>query len=239
MSKKAWIAIAITSAVIVLILLAVIFLGLIHRHRQNQLVDEATTTEQVDEQTGEQTATGDAADEIVAATCADLGDTWDTFAASEPTMTFCYLSSWGQPGFVMTTSTEQGREGEIYYIDFANTQGNYPIISLSTLDYRNLGDSDIGPGISWRLIDFNKSETELEYLFVRSEDPNVEKMQIAGIDVMKVERNFDDPITGGRTTSIDYFIPDVMIDGEAYNVYVTCFPSQESAVEILLQTLLD
>ncbi|HBD05199.1 TPA: hypothetical protein DCZ32_01950, partial [Candidatus Uhrbacteria bacterium] len=133
--------------------------------------------------------------------------------------------------------------GTIYYISFSDAPAQplvnnnpYPLISYSTLDFQTLGDSDVGPGMDWKALDFSKSETELALLFP-NENATAQKLTVNGKQILKVNRDLIEPLSGERITPLDYFMPDVVINGATYNLHIIGSPEQEADLDKLLESM--
>ena len=171
------------------------------------------------------------------ADCSNLSSSWALFSGNETSLSFCYQSAWGDLTVKETGSSQEARTGTVYYLVFPNSVNNYPLISYSTLDYKRLGDSDVPPGLDWKGLDFDKSNSELALLFPDFENAIVQKFTVNGRQVLKVHRNFIEPLSQERITPVDYFMPDVTINGENYNLHIIFSPEQESDIDTLLETM--
>jgi len=168
--------------------------------------------------------------------CNKLGDAWNLFSSKETSLTFCYPNSWGEAKHKETSISPQLRNGTQYHISFSESKNNQPLISFSTLDFQRLGPSDALPPVNWSAIDFNKTESELDEIFP-NENSKTKKLNINGKQVLKVYRDFMDPLSQIRLENMNYFIPQVEINTTMYNVYILGSKEQESDLDKLLNTI--
>ena len=168
--------------------------------------------------------------------CTKLGDAWDLFSNKETSLTFCYPNSWGEAEFKETSISPQLRNGTQYHISFSESINNQPLISFSTLDFQRLGPSDVLPPVNWNAIDFNKTESELDEIFP-NENSKTKKLNINGKQVLKVYRDFMDPLSQIRLENMNYFIPQVEMNKIMYNVHILGSTEQESDLDKLLSTI--
>ena len=85
-------------------------------------------------------------------------------------------------------------------------------------------------------MDFSKSETELAYLF-QDENAVTQKLTVKGKQVLKVNRDFVEPLSQERITPVDYFIPNVVINGTTYNLHIIGLSEQETDLNKLLESM--
>lgn len=168
--------------------------------------------------------------------CNKLGSSWTLSSNSGTSLSFCYKTSWGTSDLKETSISPEARKGTIYYISFSKSVYNYPLISYSTLDFQKLGDSDVPLVIDWKALDYSKSETELARLFP-NENATVQKINVNGKQILKVNRDFVEPLSQKRVTPLDYFMPNIIINGTAYNFHMIGSPEQEADLEKLLESM--
>lgn len=168
--------------------------------------------------------------------CNKLGDAWNLFSSNETSLTFCYPNSWGQAEFKETSISPQLRNGTQYHISFSESKNNQPLISFSTLDFQRLGPSDTLPPVNWSAIDFGKTESELDQIFP-NENSKTKKLNINGKQVLKVYRDFMDPLSQIRLENMNYFISKVEMDKIMYNLHILGSTEQESDLDKLLNTI--
>ncbi|KKQ70874.1 MAG: hypothetical protein UT33_C0017G0011 [Candidatus Peregrinibacteria bacterium GW2011_GWC2_39_14] len=169
------------------------------------------------------------------ADCRSLSPSWALFSDSETSLSFCYINSWGTAKFKETEISPAAKAGTIYYISFSESV-NYPLISYSTLDFKKLGDSDVPSVIDWKALDFSKSETELALLFP-NEKATVRKITVNSKQVLVVNRDFIEPLSQKRITPLDYFMPNVSINGTTYNLHLVGLSEQEAVLDKLLESM--
>ena len=170
------------------------------------------------------------------ADCRKIGDSWDLFSSKETSLNFCYPNSWGQAEFKETSISPQLRNGTQYHISFSESINNQPLISFSTLDFQRLGPSDALPPVNWSAIDFNKTASDLDQIFP-NENSKTKKLIINGKQVLKVYRDFMDPLSQIRLENMNYFIPQVEISTIMYNLHILGSMEQESDLDKLLNTI--
>jgi len=170
------------------------------------------------------------------ADCSKLGASWTPFSNSKTSLFFCYKTPWGTTTLEETSISPKARKGTVYYVSFSKSVNNSPLISYSTLDFQKLGDSDVPPVIDWEALDFSKSETKLAQLFP-DENATAQKLTVNGKQVLKVNRDFVEPLSQKRITPLDYFMPNVVINGTAYNLHIVGSPKQEADLEKLLDSM--
>ena len=170
------------------------------------------------------------------ADCSELDSSWTLFSDSGPSLSFCYKTSWGTPEFKETGISPKARKGTVYHISFPKSANYYPLISYSTLDFQKLGDSDGGPGIDWKALTSNKNEVELARLFP-NDNATAQKLTMNGKQVLKINRDFVEPLSQERITPLDYFMPNVVISGTTYNLHIIGSPEQEADLEKLLNSI--
>ena len=170
------------------------------------------------------------------ADCSKLGSSWTPFSNNGTSLSFCYKNSWGATELKETGTSPEARVGTVYYISFSKSVNNYPLISYSTLNFQRLGDSDVPPVINWKTLDFSKSETELARLFT-DENATAQKLTINSKQVLRVKRNFIEPLSQERITPLDYFMPNVVINGATYNLHIIGSPEQETDLDKLLESM--
>ena len=177
------------------------------------------------------------------ADCNKLGSSWTQFSNSRTSLLFCYKNSWGGTELKETGISPGARVGTMYYISFSDAPAQpsvnnnpYPLISYSTLDFQTLGDSDVGPGMDWSALDFSKSETELARLFP-DENATARKLIVNGKQILKVNRDFIEPLSQERITPLDYFMPNTIINGTSYNLHIIGSPEQEADLDKLLESM--
>lgn len=168
--------------------------------------------------------------------CSDLGSTWTLFSDEETTLSFCYKKSWGSTKLKESGISPEAKTGTIYYVSFTKSVNNYPLVSYSTPDFLKLGDSDTPMVIDWQALDFSKSDSELVKLF-RGENATVQKLTVNGKQVLKVHRDFVEPLSQERITPVDYFMPNVTINGETYNLHIIGSLEQESDMDLMLDSI--
>jgi hypothetical protein len=218
--QREWLFLVIKIVGICLAVALVLYLGL------GWYIDRQASTTVEHEQTTDQ-----------AVACGELDDSWALFQSDQTSLSFCYEKSWGKPSVKETSISPEARVGTIYHISFSASDNNQPLISYSTPNYQRTGDSDVPRLIDWSQLDFSKSTTELAQLLPDSENSKAEKIIVNGKQVLKVYRDFLAMETEERITQFAYFMPDVIINGETYNLHITCSPSQEKQVDTLLQDL--
>ncbi|HBD05208.1 TPA: hypothetical protein DCZ32_01995 [Candidatus Uhrbacteria bacterium] len=177
------------------------------------------------------------------ADCSELGSSWTQFSNSGTSLSFCYRTSWGTTELKETRISPEAKVGTIYYISFSDAPAQplvnnnpYPLIGYSTLDFQSLGDSDVGPGMDWKALDFSKSETELALLF-RNQNATVQKLTVNGKQVLKVHSDSIEPLSQKRVTPLNYFMPNVVINGTTYNLHINGSPEQEADLDKLLGSM--
>lgn len=176
-------------------------------------------------------------EEVVAvADCSDLDDSWSLFFSSETSLSFCYKKDWGETKFKASGLSPEVQVGEVYYVSFSKSINNSPLVRYQTPDFQRLGDSDVPPGIDWTKLDFNKSDEELAELF-SGENPTLEKMEVNGKAVLKVHKDFIEPLSQERITPVEYFMPNVTISGNSYNLQIFGSSEIESDLDLLLGTI--
>jgi hypothetical protein len=171
------------------------------------------------------------------ADCNKLGSSWMLFSNSGTSLSFCYKTSWGTTELKETGISPEARKGTAYDISFSKPVNNYTLISYSTLDFQRLGDSDVPPVIDWKALDFSKNEIELARLF-RNENATAQKLTVNGKQVLKVNRDFIEPLSQERITPLDYFMPNVVLNGTTYNLHIIGSPEQETDLEKLLDSMI-
>lgn len=170
------------------------------------------------------------------ADCNNLGSSWTLFKNSGTSLSFCYKTMWGSTELKESGISPEAKVGTVYYISFSKSVNNYPLISYSTLDFQKLGDSDVSPVIDWSALNFNKNETELARLFP-NENATAQKLTVNGKQVLKVNRDFIEPLSQERITPLDYFMPNVVINGTTYNLHIIGSPEQEADLDKLLDSM--
>lgn len=220
MGQKQWSTIVVTAVITAVIVGGGVYLW------QNKETQPAPTQQVSQEQEARSLAD-----------CSKLGSSWTLFSSSGTSLSFCYKTSWGGTKLKETEMSPEARIGTIYYISFSKSVNNYPLISYSTPDFQKLGDSDVPEIIDWKALDFNKSETELARLLPSDENAAAQKVIINGKQVLKAHSDFISPLSQTRIQSVRYFLPDVTINGENYNLSVLGSPEQEVDLDKLLESM--
>jgi len=169
------------------------------------------------------------------ADCNYLGDSWELLEKEEISLKFCYKKEWGNAE--VQEMTGPNRTGSMFRIGFSSE--NYPIINYSTPDYRNLSAGDIPKqAIDWDALDFNKDALELARLLPFGiENAVAKKLNVNGKNVLKTNRDYPDHLSGERFTPVDYFMPNVKINGSGYNLHIMSMLEQESDTDTLVKSL--
>ena len=166
--------------------------------------------------------TGNAEEEItVFSDCSKIGASWISFTDSKTDLSFCYKADWGEPSIEETSLPLESREGTVYYVKFAN-EG--PGVNYSTLDYKKTGDRGTPDLFNWSGFDLRQDESEILKLF-----PEVDR--IKSLSKLTLRNDFFAlfveidlfQITGDYKSGIFYFIPNVLIGGQRYNLEVSSF----------------
>lgn len=171
------------------------------------------------------------------ADCSNLDESWALFQSDETSISFCYQNEWGVPTVKKSGLRPEVEEGTKYYISFPNSINNNPLITYATLDHKRLGDSDVAPLIEWNSLDFSKDSSELAKLVFFSENATAEKLTINDKQVLKVHMDFIEPLSQERVTPVEYFMPNVNISANMYNLHVICSVDQEEKIDVLLKSL--
>jgi hypothetical protein len=169
------------------------------------------------------------------ADCSKIGSSWALFSNNGTSLSFCYKTSWGSTELKETGISPAARKGTVYYVSFSKSINNYPLISYSTLDFQKTGDNDVPAIIDWKALDFNKSETELARLF--SENATAQKITVNDKQVLKAHSNFIEPLSQERVKSVDYFVPNIVINGTTYNLHILGSSEQEADLDKLLESM--
>lgn len=168
------------------------------------------------------------------ANCSGFGDDWALFAAEGSSLSFCYLSEWGEPTIEETSLDPKSRVGTVYYVKF---KGKGPGISYSTLDYAKTGDRDTPDLIDWKALDFNKNESELVSIFFEGDKVNIlQKLKIGGVPMLFAQVDLWQ-ITGDYTSLVYYFIPNVEIDNRLVNLTASGLPDQQNDLRSVLESM--
>ena len=178
------------------------------------------------------------------ADCSKLGSPWTRFENSGTSLSFCYKNSWGSPQLKQETLDPRGGKGSQWFITFPSAPrvksvlGNqYPLINYESLDFQLTGDTDGTPFSAWASIDFNKSGSELARLLFSNENAAVKKLTVNGKQVLKVKSDLIEPLSQERITPLDYFIPNVVINGTTYNLHIIGGVEQEADLDKLLESM--
>jgi hypothetical protein len=166
--------------------------------------------------------------------CSEFGDDWELFEADDSSLSFCYLSKWGEPTIEETSLDPKSRVGTVYYVKFKD---NGPGISYSTLDYAKTGDHDAPELIDWQALDFNKSESELASIFFEGDKINtLQKLKIGGVPMLFAQIDLWQ-ITGDYTSLMYYLIPSVNIDNRLVNLTISGLPDQQNDLRSVLESM--
>jgi hypothetical protein len=176
------------------------------------------------------------------ADCSKLGSSWTLFSNSGTSLSFCYKAPWGNPQLKEEAVDPKVGIGSTWFLTFPTAPspmlGNqYPLISYQTLDYQLLGDTDAPPFSAWVSMDFNKSNSELARLFPDSQNATALKFTVNSRQVLKAKRDFVEPLSQERITPLDYFMPNVVIDGTSYNLHIIGALEQEADLDKLLNSM--
>jgi hypothetical protein len=163
--------------------------------------------------------------------CSNIGADWSSFSNSHG-VSFCYPTAWGKGSTDETGISPSARIGTTFYTDF--DKGPFGLLAYSTMDFRKLGDSDV-PDFDWSIVDFTKSNADLKKAF-HGTAVETTTLTIAGRKVLRVQYDFLEPLGGDRWKSVDYYIPNVLIQGVAFNLHITAAPESLAAMEKLLET---
>ncbi|KKT74474.1 MAG: hypothetical protein UW70_C0053G0002 [Candidatus Peregrinibacteria bacterium GW2011_GWA2_44_7] len=176
------------------------------------------------------------------ADCSALADSWTLFESDEVSFSFCTQKAWGVPSIKETTSSPEARVGTVFHVVFPDAPRSpsvlnnpYPLMSYSTIDYKKLGDGDVGASFDWSKLEGNPSESQLALLF--PEESTVEKWEVNGITVYKFHGDSIEPLSGERITPVDYYIPKVMINEIPYNFHLIGGLEQEQELDTVVESL--
>jgi len=172
------------------------------------------------------------------ADCTNLDNSWSLFQSNKTSLSFCYKQAWGTPELKEGPVSKESYEGEIWFISFSKSTNDYPLIRYRSKDFHMIGDTKNQSlsGAFFANPDFSKSESELARLFLNT-NATAQKLIINGQQVLKVKRNFIDPVSYDHIQSLDYFIPNVAINGTMYNLDMSGLSEQESDLGKLLESM--
>ncbi len=173
--------------------------------------------------------------------CGKIDSSLALFSDSTTSLSFCYKASWGTPEVKESTTSPESKIGTVYYISFTkivnkNRVYDSPLINYSTLDFELTGDRDGSPFMGWSEIDFDDNEAELVKLFP-NQNAVVQKLIVNNRQALKVKSDFIHPLSEERITPLDYFMPNVVINGTAYNLHIIGSSEQETDLDKLLESM--
>ncbi len=170
--------------------------------------------------------------------CEILGKDWELFSGDNTTLSFCYKSVWGKVRVKETEIDPRARVGTMYYVDFPNLKDEDRIsINYSTPDFKKTGSRDTSSVIDWSKLDFTKDSVQLVQLLSDSKDAKGVKLMINNKQVFKLYQEIMFLGEEKKTKTLDYYMPNVNIDGKLYNLSIKSSASMEDETDNLLESL--
>ncbi len=170
--------------------------------------------------------------------CEDLGEDWTLFNSDNTTLSFCYQPAWGRPMLKEIEIDPRARVGTMYYVDFVNLRDkDRVLISYSTPDFEKTGSRDTSNVTDWSKLDFNEDSAQMVQLLSDSENAKGVKLMINNKQVFKMYQEVVFLGEEKKTGILEYFMPNVNIDGNLYNLSIKSSASMENEADKLLESL--
>ncbi len=174
--------------------------------------------------------------------CEDLGEDWVLFSDGNTSLTFCYQKVWGDVIFEETLVDASMRSGTEWFITFSDEpaapsaiNGKRLQLSYATLDYKG-ADAGHGNAFDWSALNFELDESELATLFTE-ENVVISKLSVNGKNVLKVKKDFVEPLTQQPAKSLDYYLPNITINETPHNLRIAGAIEQEAQLDMLVETI--
>lgn len=174
--------------------------------------------------------------EPVYADCSVLGSDWIAFLKEETGFSFCYKKEWGEPEIVLTSVSEQCRQGNSWSIKFPNDDKyDVPLIEYLDYNFRYTCDGDTRP-FCWSCIDWNADQLEQTRLFKYQEGSTfIDKLIVDKKSVLRIRRNEID-LEGNTNEVIGYYLLGAALSGDG-NIAVTGDSSIEGDVSAVAENM--
>lgn len=169
--------------------------------------------------------------------CAAMGESAALTEIEGTTLSFCTLPEWGALSVEETQIDPTMRTGSIWYLSFENMEVPGFLLSYQSKNFEKLGDRSGGPEFNFRAVDFSKTAGEIAEAIQGDENPlNVDVLRLGEKYVLRVRENRV-LIDGSIRQAVDYYLPNVLINGKQHDLHIGTIPEYKGVAEQILETL--
>lgn len=170
--------------------------------------------------------------------CKSFGNSWELFTKANTTLSFCYQPVWGKVTIKEAQIDPNMKVGKMYYVSFDKLKNKeHILISYSTPDFKRTGARDTWPDFEWSKLDFNKDVSQLVSLLPELINAKGLKLIANNKQVLKVNGEIQLMGDTTKTKMVDYFIPNVTINGKVYNLKIGSTAGMEDEADKVLESL--